>query len=122
MISPSAQRARPACSRASRTIAATPSLHHPASPVPGARYQRRGSPDGGRGQACVVYKPNERPSQAGSGIVEGDGSIAESLVPFANTRLLECFVISLAANRKMCGPFEHAGEEVGYVLERRAQS
>ena len=68
-------------------------------------------------QPCVVYKPNERPSQAGSGIVEGDGSIAESLVPFANVRLLEGFVISLAANRKMCGPFEHDGEEVGYVLE-----
>ena len=68
-------------------------------------------------QPCVVYKPNERPSQAGSGIVEGDGSVAESLVPFANVRLLEGFVISLAANRKMCGPFEHDGEEVGYVLE-----
>jgi hypothetical protein len=52
----------------------------------------------------VVYKPGERPSQAGSGIVEGDGSIAENLVPFANARLLEGFVITLAANRKMCGP------------------
>jgi transcriptional regulator with XRE-family HTH domain len=68
-------------------------------------------------QPCVVYGPTERPRQAGSGIVEGDGSTAESLVPFANVRLLEGFVISLAANRKMCGPFEHDGEEVGYVLE-----
>ena len=40
-----------------------------------------------------------------------------NLVPFGNARLLEGFVISLAANRKMCGPFEHDGEEVGYVLE-----
>ena len=73
-------------------------------------------------QACVVYGPGERPSHfrseiVGSEIVEGDGSTAESLVPFANARLLEGFVISLAANRKLCGPFEHDGEEVGYVLE-----
>ena len=68
-------------------------------------------------QPCVVYKPDERPSQAGSGIVEGDGSIAENLVPFASARLLEGFVITLAANRRMCGPFEHDGEEVGYVVE-----
>lgn len=68
-------------------------------------------------QPCVVYGPTERPSQARSDIVEGDGSTAESLVPFANVRLLEGFVINLAANRKMCGPFEHDGEEVGYVLE-----
>jgi len=59
----------------------------------------------------VVYGPTERPSQASSGpSFEGDGSTAESLVPFANVRLLEGFVISLAANRKMCGPFEHDGE------------
>jgi alkanesulfonate monooxygenase SsuD/methylene tetrahydromethanopterin reductase-like flavin-dependent oxidoreductase (luciferase family) len=38
-------------------------------------------------------------------------------VPFARARLLEGFVISLAANRRLCGPFEHDGEEVGYVLE-----
>jgi DNA-binding XRE family transcriptional regulator len=73
-------------------------------------------------QTCVVYGPGERPSHirsevVGSEIVEGDGSTAESLVPFANARLLEGFVISLSANRKMCGPFEHDGEEVGYVLE-----
>jgi transcriptional regulator with XRE-family HTH domain len=68
-------------------------------------------------QPCVVYGPTERPSHVRSDIVEGDGSTAESLVPFANVRLLEGFVISLAANRKMCGPFEHDGEEVGYVLE-----
>jgi transcriptional regulator with XRE-family HTH domain len=68
-------------------------------------------------QACVVYGPGKRPSHVLSEIVEGDGSTAESLVPFANARLLEGFVISLAANRKLCGPFEHDGEEVGYVLE-----
>jgi transcriptional regulator with XRE-family HTH domain len=66
---------------------------------------------------CVVFAPGERPNQGRVEAIEGDGSVAESLVPPANSRQLEGFVITLAANRRMCGPFEHEGEEVGFVLE-----
>ena len=66
---------------------------------------------------CVVFGPGERPTQGRAEAVEGDGSVAESLVPPANSRMLEGFVITLKAQRAMCGPFEHEGEEVGYVLD-----
>ncbi len=66
---------------------------------------------------AVVYGPSSRPTHARIEAVEGDGSSAESLVPFADTRLLEGLLINLPAGRKFCGPFEHHGEEVGYVLE-----
>jgi transcriptional regulator with XRE-family HTH domain len=68
-------------------------------------------------QDAVVYGPSSRPTHARAEAVEGDGSSAESLVPFADTRLLEGLLINLPAGRKFCGPFEHHGEEVGYVLE-----
>ena len=68
-------------------------------------------------QDAVVYGPSSRPTHARAEGVEGDGSSAESLVPFADTRLLEGLLINLPAGRKFCGPFEHHGEEVGYVLE-----
>jgi len=70
---------------------------------------------------CIVYGPSERPNQGRVEAIEGDGSVAESLVPPANSRQLEGFVITLAPNRRMCGPFEHEGEEVGYVLEGELQ-
>jgi transcriptional regulator with XRE-family HTH domain len=70
---------------------------------------------------CIVYAPSERPNQGRVEAIEGDGSVAESLVPPANSRQLEGFVITLTANRRMCGPFEHEGEEVGYVLEGELQ-
>ena len=67
-------------------------------------------------QACVLYRENERPRYA-SGWVEGDGSMAESLVPFEDGRLLEAHIIHVPGDGSWCGPFQHAGEEVGYVLE-----
>jgi len=72
-------------------------------------------------RSCLVFGPGERPTQGRAEAVEGDGSVAESLVPPANSRMLEGFVITLPANRRMCGPFEHEGEEVGYVLEGELQ-
>lgn len=67
--------------------------------------------------ACVVYGPGERPRYIRWEAAEGDGSIADSLVPFAESRLLEGLMIRLPAGGPLCGPFQHEGEEVGYVLE-----
>ena len=66
---------------------------------------------------CTIYAPSERPSTAHAGKVEGDGSTAESLVPYAENRRLDAMVVSLPSGGSLCGPFTHEGEEVGLVLE-----
>jgi len=65
----------------------------------------------------VVYGPATRPTHARAEAAEGDGSTAQSMVPFTDTTMLEGLLINLPAGGKYCGPFEHEGEEVGYVLE-----
>lgn len=65
---------------------------------------------------CVVYGPENRPRFTLTG-VEGDGSGAESMVPFAESRRLEGLIIHLPTAGPLCGPFRHEGEEVGYVLD-----
>ena len=65
----------------------------------------------------TIYRPEQRPPTSMPGAAEGDGSSAQSLVPFAEHRLLEALIVSLPAGGAPCGPFVHDGEEVGLVLE-----
>jgi transcriptional regulator with XRE-family HTH domain len=67
--------------------------------------------------ACTVYSPAQRPRTSMAGAAEGDGSTAESLAPYAENRQLEALIVCLPPGGKLCGPFEHEGEEVGFVLE-----
>ncbi len=69
------------------------------------------------GNSCVIYKAGERPRYSSGGWVEGDGSMAESLVPFIEGRLLEAHIMHVPPNGTWCGPYHHAGEEVGYILD-----
>ena len=71
----------------------------------------------GPDRVCTVYAPGTRPRTAHGDTAEGDGSTAESLVPYAEDRRLEALVVELPAGGALCGPFSHAGEEVGLVLE-----
>lgn len=64
----------------------------------------------------VVYGPEDRPRYTRGRAGEGDGSTAEILIPFAEDRRLEGLLLELPANGPLCGPFRHAGEEVGFVL------
>lgn len=66
---------------------------------------------------CVVYGPSDRPRSPRSEAEEGDGSLAESLIPYAEARLLEGLIVHLPADGRWCGPFQHEGEEVGLVLD-----
>jgi transcriptional regulator with XRE-family HTH domain len=65
----------------------------------------------------VLYRDGARPQYSSGGWVEGDGSMAENLVPFAEGRQLEAHIMHVPARGKWCGPYKHAGEELGYVLE-----
>lgn len=72
--------------------------------------------DAPREATCVVRGPGDRPSHVRDEAEEGDGSIAQSLIPFAPGRQLEGLIVSLPADGRWCGPFVHEGEEVGFVL------
>jgi transcriptional regulator with XRE-family HTH domain len=67
-------------------------------------------------EICTIYGPNDRPRYTRKAAEEGDGSTAEILTPFAQHRQLEGLLLEMPAKGPMCGPFQHAGEEVGYVL------
>jgi transcriptional regulator with XRE-family HTH domain len=73
--------------------------------------------DDGEKDTVVVYRRGRHPQYTRGGFVEGDGSMAESLVPYAPDRQLEAHIMHVPAHGDWCGPYRHAGEEVGYVLE-----
>lgn len=66
--------------------------------------------------SCIVYRAGERPQYSGSEPVEGDKTMAESLVPFGEGRMLEAHIWHVPANDNWCGPFQHVGEEAGFIL------
>jgi len=73
--------------------------------------------DSGAEEPCIVVQPAADTDDGRSEAVEGDGSRAASLVPHAEGRLLEGFVVTLLGGGPSNGPFRHEGEEVGFVLE-----
>jgi transcriptional regulator with XRE-family HTH domain len=66
-------------------------------------------------EVCTIYGPKDRPRYMRNPS-EGDGSTAEILTPFSEHRQLEGLLLEMPAGGPLCGPFQHAGEEVGYVL------
>lgn len=68
-------------------------------------------------RTCTVYSPETRPRTAHSTTAEGDGSTAESLVPYSADGRLEALIVRLPGDGPLCGPFSHNGEEVGMVLD-----
>ncbi|MFT0862452.1 cupin domain-containing protein [Ancylobacter sp. G4_0304] len=64
---------------------------------------------------CTIYSPQDRPRYTRAA-EEGDGSTAEILVPFSEQRSLEGLLLEIPTSGQICGPFQHAGEEVGYIL------
>lgn len=68
-------------------------------------------------RVLTVYSPETRARTAQGDLAEGDGSTAESLVPYAADRQLEALIVRLPPHGALCGPFSHDGEEVGLVLD-----
>jgi len=61
----------------------------------------------------VIYRPEDRLT-IGRGV---PGEKAEVLIPYAENRRLEGMITILVPDSDYNGPFQHEGEEVGYVLE-----
>jgi transcriptional regulator with XRE-family HTH domain len=64
---------------------------------------------------CTIYGPDNRPRVFDG--AEGDGSVADSIIPMDENRRLEGLMMTLPGGGPLCGPFRHEGEEVGYVIE-----
>ena len=65
----------------------------------------------------TILRPGERAligHASGSG---SEGVKAEVLIPHADGRLLEGFVVIIEPGGHTAGPLQHKGEEVGYVME-----
>ncbi len=67
--------------------------------------------------AFIVFAPGQRPATSVGRVPEGDGSGAESRVPFAAHRRLAALLVSRPPGGPVCGPFSHPREEAGLVLE-----
>ena len=61
----------------------------------------------------IIYTPQERLT-IGRGV---PGEKAEVLIPYADNRRLEGMITILLPGTDANGPYQHEGEEVGYVLE-----
>jgi quercetin dioxygenase-like cupin family protein len=61
----------------------------------------------------VIYTPADRLT-IGRGV---PGEKAEVLIPYAENRRLEGMITILLPGSDYNGPFQHEGEEVGYILE-----
>lgn len=65
---------------------------------------------------CVaVYGPKDRVTLGGTKRHAGESS--ENLVPYAPDRRLQASVTILPPKGGWSGPFQHEGEEVGYIIE-----
>ncbi len=69
----------------------------------------------GDGESTVLTKPHER--QTIKGLSNSEATELEILVPPAEGRLLEAFLVKLEPGGHGGRPVSHEGEELGYVLE-----
>ena len=65
----------------------------------------------------TVMHPGERPVIGHAEAPNGEGTTAEVLIPYAEGRLLEGFIVIIAPGGHTGGMLQHKGEEVGYVIE-----
>jgi transcriptional regulator with XRE-family HTH domain len=65
----------------------------------------------------TIMRPRDRPVIGHRQAAKGEGTKAEVLVPYADGRLLEGFIVIIEPGGHSGGYLQHAGEEVGYVIE-----
>ncbi len=69
--------------------------------------------EGPESTGCTVYGPRDRPFLGRN----TPGEQAEVIVPYGDRQLLEGFIAILNPDAEPSGPFQHDGEEVGYILD-----
>ena len=71
----------------------------------------------GDGDEGVVFRRGERPLITLDPLRQGEGISLERVIPYSNGHLLQCNIHHIETGGESAGPIQHAGEEVGYVLE-----
>lgn len=69
------------------------------------------------GEEGIVFRTGTRPLIALDPLRRGEGISLERVIPYSPGHLLQCNIHHIEAGGESAGPIQHAGEEVGYVLE-----
>ena len=72
-------------------------------------------------RAWTIMRPADRPVIGHRQVPDGEGTKAEVLVPAADGRLLQGFIVVIEPGGHSGGTLQHKGEEVGYVIEGTLQ-
>ncbi len=69
------------------------------------------------GEEGIVFRRGARPLITLDPLRQGEGISLERVIPYSSGHLLQCNIHHIEAGGASAGPIQHAGEEVGYVLE-----
>ena len=69
------------------------------------------------GEEGIVFRSGARPLIALDPLRRGEGISLERVIPYSPGHLLQCNIHHIEAGGESAGPIQHAGEEVGYLLE-----
>lgn len=69
------------------------------------------------GEEGIVFRAGARPLITLDPLRRGEGISLERVIPYSPGHLLQCNIHHIEAGGESAGPIQHAGEEVGYVLE-----
>lgn len=68
------------------------------------------------GEEGIVFRNGTRPLITLDSLRQGEGISLERIIPYSPGHLLQCNIHHIEEEGETAGPIEHAGEEVGYVL------
>jgi len=69
------------------------------------------------GEEGIVFRRGRRPRITLDPLRQGEGISLERIIPYSSGHLLQCNIHHIEVGGASAGPIQHAGEEVGYVLE-----
>ena len=65
----------------------------------------------------IVFRHGARPFITLDPLRRGEGISLERVIPYSSGHLLQCNIHHIEVGGESAGPIQHAGEEVGYVIE-----
>lgn len=73
------------------------------------------------GDEGIVFRQGSRPRIALDPLRRGEGISLERVIPYSSGHLLQCNIHHIEVGGESAGPIQHAGEEVGYLLEGKVE-
>jgi len=69
------------------------------------------------GEEGIIFRQGSRPLITLDPLRRGEGISLERVIPYSPGHVLQCNIHHIEVGGESAGPIQHAGEEVGYVLE-----